>query len=105
DILILAVLFALGLFGVIVIAVPGPYLEVLLGAYLLLGTEIVLMLFPEPHEDSVSNIFLTMAMYFTYCQFWPLVVANAFWKEFVRGEKRTWAKTRRFAQSRGTSNE
>jgi len=56
------------------------------------------MLSREPGEDSVSNIFFTMAMYFTYCQLWPLVVANAFWKEYVRKEKRTWAKTQRFEQ-------
>jgi cellulose synthase/poly-beta-1,6-N-acetylglucosamine synthase-like glycosyltransferase len=96
-ILISAVLFALGLFGLIYIPVPGPYLEVWLMAYLLFATEIVLMLSRETGEDSVSNIFFTMAMYFTYCQLWPLVVASAFWKEYVRGEKRTWAKTQRFS--------
>jgi len=37
-----------------------------------------------------------MTMYFTYCQLWPLVVASAFYKEYIRGEKRTWAKTKRF---------
>ena len=65
-------------------------------AYLLFVTEIVLMLSREVGEDSVSNIFFTMAMYFTYCQLWPLVVASAFWKEYIRGEKRTWTKTQRF---------
>jgi cellulose synthase/poly-beta-1,6-N-acetylglucosamine synthase-like glycosyltransferase len=93
-----ALIFFLGLFGVIFIPVPGPYLEVWLMAYLLFVTEIVLMLSREPGEDSVSNIFFTMAMYFTYCQLWPLVVASAFWKEYVKGEKRTWSKTKRFAE-------
>ncbi len=95
-ILISAVLFLLGLFSVIFIPVPGPYLEVWLVAYLLFVTEIVLMLSRERGEDTVSNIFFTMTMYFTYCQLWPLVVASAFWKEFVRREKRTWSKTKRF---------
>jgi hypothetical protein len=35
-------------------------------------------------------------MYFTYSQLWPIVVANAFWKEYVRGESRKWSKTKRF---------
>jgi cellulose synthase/poly-beta-1,6-N-acetylglucosamine synthase-like glycosyltransferase len=93
-----ALLFMFGLFGMIFIPVPGPYLEVWLMAYLLFVTEIVLMLTREPGEDSLSNMLITVAMYFTYCQLWPLVVASAFWKEYVRGEARQWAKTRRFAE-------
>jgi len=89
-------LFVLGLFRVIFIPVPGPYLEVWLMAYLLFVTEIVLMLSSEAGEDSVSNILYTMSMYFTYCQLWPLVVVNAFYREYIRGEKRIWSKTRRF---------
>ena len=91
-----ALLFLLGLFELIFIPVPGPYLEVWIMAYLLFVTEIVLMLSREPGEDSISNILCTMTMYFTYCQLWPLVVASAFYKEYIRGEKRTWAKTKRF---------
>ena len=90
-------LFLLGIFGLIFIPVPGPYLEVWLMAYLLFVTEIVLMLSREEGEDSVSNILYTMAMYFTYCQLWPLVVANAFYLEYVKREERKWAKTKRFA--------
>src|SRR6185295_623300 len=92
-------LFILGLFGMIFIPVPGPYLEVWLMAYLLFVTEIVLMLLREEGEDSISNILFTMLMYFTYCQLWPLVVANAFYLEYVKGAKRTWVKTKRFKQS------
>jgi len=97
-ILVSALLFFLGLLGVIFIPVPGPYLEVWLTAYLLFVTEIVLMLLREQGEDSVSNIFYTMAMYFTYCQLWPLVVANAFYLEYIKKEERKWSKTRRFSQ-------
>jgi cellulose synthase/poly-beta-1,6-N-acetylglucosamine synthase-like glycosyltransferase len=91
-----ALLFLLGLFGLIFTPVPGPYLEVWLVAYLLFVTEIVLMLSREEGEDSFSNILYTMGMYFTYCQLWPLVVASAFYLEYVKGAKRTWAKTKRF---------
>ena len=92
-----ALLFILGLFGLIFIPVPGPYLEVWFMAYLLFVTEIVLMLSREPGEESISNILFTMLMYFTYCQLWPLVVASAFYKEYIKGEKRTWSKTKRFS--------
>ncbi len=93
-----ALLFFLGLFGMIFIPVPGPYLEVWLMAYLLFVTEVVLMLSREEGEDSVSNILFTMLMYFTYCQLWPLVVAKAFYLEYIRKGARTWSKTKRFAQ-------
>jgi hypothetical protein len=96
-ILVSALLFIFGLFGMIFIPVPGPYLEVWLVAYLLFVMEIVLMLSREPGEDSLSNILYTMAMYFTYCQLWPFVVIRAFYSEFVKVEKRAWVKTRRFA--------
>src|SRR4029077_5926318 len=95
-ILVSALLFVLGLFGMIFTPVPGPYLEVWLMAYLLFVMEIVLMLSREPGEDSISNILFTMAMYFTYCQLWPLVVARAFYSECVKEEQRKWVKTRRF---------
>jgi cellulose synthase/poly-beta-1,6-N-acetylglucosamine synthase-like glycosyltransferase len=95
-IVVSALLFVLGLFGMIFIPVPGPYLEVWLFAYLLFVMEIVLMLSREIGEDSISNILYTIAMYFTYCQLWPLVVARAFYLE-LKGGERKWAKTRRFA--------
>jgi cellulose synthase/poly-beta-1,6-N-acetylglucosamine synthase-like glycosyltransferase len=95
-IVVSALLFILGIFRMIFIPVPGPYLEVWLVAYLLFVSEIVLMLSRESGEDSISNILCTMAMYFTYCQLWPLVVANAFYREYIKGEKRTWTKTKRF---------
>jgi cellulose synthase/poly-beta-1,6-N-acetylglucosamine synthase-like glycosyltransferase len=95
-IVISGTLFVLGLFGLISIPVSGPYLEVWLMAYLLFVSEIVLMLSRETGEDSISNILCTMAMYFTYCQLWPLVVANAFYLEYVKKASRAWVKTRRF---------
>jgi hypothetical protein len=55
------------------------------------------MLSREAGEDSFSNVLCTMAMYFTYCQLWPLVVGNAFYLEYIKKERRVWVKTRRFA--------
>jgi len=91
-------LFLSCLFGMIFIEVPGPFLEVWLLAYLLFVTEIMVMLTREHHEDSISNILLTMTTYFTYSQLWPIVVANAFWKEYVKKEKHVWVKTKRYKQ-------
>jgi cellulose synthase/poly-beta-1,6-N-acetylglucosamine synthase-like glycosyltransferase len=94
-----AVLFLLCMMGVITIPVPGPYLEVWLLAYMLFVSEIMIMLSREVGEDSISNIFFTMATYFTYSQLWPFVVAKAFYLEYIKKEERTWNKTRRFAQA------
>ena len=92
-----ALLFLLCLFRVVFVPVAGPYLEVWLLAYLLFVSEIMLMLSREKGEDSISNVVCTMATYFTYCQLWPLVVAKAFYLEYIKREKRTWDKTKRFA--------
>jgi cellulose synthase/poly-beta-1,6-N-acetylglucosamine synthase-like glycosyltransferase len=97
-IVVSALLFVLSATGLVSIPVPGPYLEVWLAAYCLFAAEIVLMLSLEPHEDSPSNIIYCMAMYFTYCQLWPVVVANAFYLEYLKKERRAWVKTRRYAQ-------
>jgi hypothetical protein len=35
-------------------------------------------------------------MYFTYCQFWLVVVAKAFYRDLIKQEEHTWAKTPRF---------
>jgi cellulose synthase/poly-beta-1,6-N-acetylglucosamine synthase-like glycosyltransferase len=93
-----ALLFLLCLAGIVTIPVPGPYLEVWLLAYMLFVSEIMIMLSREAGEDSISNIFFTMATYFTYSQLWPLVVAKAFYLEYIKKEQRVWNKTRRFAQ-------
>jgi cellulose synthase/poly-beta-1,6-N-acetylglucosamine synthase-like glycosyltransferase len=53
--------------GVIRITVPGPYALVWVSAFLMFVLQIVLALSCE-HEDSLVNILLALAMYFTYCQ-------------------------------------
>lgn len=92
------VLFFLCLFGLLVIPIPGPYLEVWLLAYMLFVAEVVLMLSREPGADSIPNIIATMAIYFTYSQLWPPVVTWAFYQEYIRKQKRVWNKTQRFQE-------
>lgn len=89
------VLFFLGLFNIVMITLPGPYTTVWIVALILFLLEILLTLAYD-HEDKLSNILLTMVMYFTYCQFWMYIVAKAIYLDVVKREKRTWVKTVRF---------
>ncbi len=89
------VLFLLGVFNVVMITLPGPYTAVWIVALFLFLLEILLALSYD-HEDKVSNIFLTILMYFTYCQFWMYIVGRALYLDVIKREKRTWVKTVRF---------
>jgi len=89
------ILFLLGIFNVIVITLPGPYTAVWIVALFLFLLEILLALSYD-REDKISNILLTILMYFTYCQFWIYIVARAFYLDVIRKEKRTWVKTVRY---------
>lgn len=91
--------FILGILNIVTIRIQGPFLELWIAAFLLFVSEIVLMLSREPNEDSASNIFYVMVMYFTYCQLWIVVVTSAFFKDFIRKEKAIWYKTERSRQS------
>jgi cellulose synthase/poly-beta-1,6-N-acetylglucosamine synthase-like glycosyltransferase len=95
-ILISDVLFLLGVFDVIVITLPGPYTTVWVVALVLYLFEILLALSYD-REDGLLNIFLTILMYFTYCQFWIYIVGKAIYLDVVKREKRTWVKTVRFS--------
>jgi hypothetical protein len=64
-------------------------------AFLLFIMEIFLALSYD-REDSLGKIGLIVLAYFTYCQFWIVVVARALWLDFVKREERTWVKTVRF---------
>jgi hypothetical protein len=83
--------------NVVSIRIQGPFLELWIAAFMLFVSEIVLMLSREPNEDSASNIFYVIMMYFTYCQLWIVVVISAFFKDFIKKEKATWYKTERTA--------
>ncbi|MEI8218886.1 MAG: glycosyltransferase family 2 protein [Elusimicrobiota bacterium] len=98
------IFFALGLLNIVTIRIQGPFLELWIAAFLLFVSEIVLMLSREPNEDSASNIFYVMAMYFTYCQLWLIVVVSAFIKDFIKKEKAVWYKTERTAEIKSAEN-
>ncbi|MBI3766250.1 MAG: glycosyltransferase family 2 protein, partial [Ignavibacteriales bacterium] len=89
------VLFLLGVFNVVMISLPGPYTMVWVIGIILFLLEILLALSYD-REDKLSNIFLTLLMYFTYCQFWIYIVGKAIYLDLIKKEKRTWVKTVRF---------
>ena len=97
-ILLSDLLFVLSCVDLVFIPVPGPYKEVWLFAYFLFILEIVIALTREK-EDTPLNIFLIALAYFTYCQFWILVVLKAAYEDFVLKREHAWVKTQRFRVS------
>ena len=47
-------------------------------------------------EDTFSNMVLTVVMYFTYCQIWPLTIIRGFIADVIQGNNHDWDKTIRF---------
>ena len=47
-------------------------------------------------EDTFSNMVLTIMMYFTYCQIWPLTIMRGFYADVIQRKTRDWDKTIRF---------
>lgn len=90
-------LFILSLTNLIALPLPGPYTTVWILAIILFVLEIYLVLAYEA-EDSLENLLLIVAMYFTYCQLWIYVVAKAIYLDYIKREKRTWTKTIRFGE-------
>jgi cellulose synthase/poly-beta-1,6-N-acetylglucosamine synthase-like glycosyltransferase len=90
-------LFIISLFNLVSISLPGPYTIVWIMAIFLFICEITLALSYD-NEESVSNIFITLFMYFTYCQLWLYIVLRAAYRDYIKKEKRTWDKTVRFKQ-------
>ena len=88
-------LFILSLTNLVALPLPGPYTTVWILAIILFVLEIFLVLAYE-EEDSLENLLLVVAMYFTYCQLWIYVVAKAIYLDYIKREKRTWTKTIRF---------
>jgi cellulose synthase/poly-beta-1,6-N-acetylglucosamine synthase-like glycosyltransferase len=88
-------LFIVSALSLVSIALPGPYTAVwVLAFFLFLGEMLVTLSYDR--EDTLSNIGLAILMYFTYCQLWMYIVIKAWWSDYVRKEKRVWAKTERF---------
>ena len=90
-------LFLLSATGVVSIPLPGPYTLVWVMAIVLFFAEIMLALSYD-REDTIGAFVLIAVMYVTYCQLWLAVVALAFYKDVIRREAMTWAKTVRFQQ-------
>ena len=88
-------LFVVSALKLVSIALPGPYTAVWVLAFVLYLAEILLTLSYD-REDSWRNLGLMAIMYFTYCQLWIYIVVKAWWSDYVRKEKRSWAKTERF---------
>jgi cellulose synthase/poly-beta-1,6-N-acetylglucosamine synthase-like glycosyltransferase len=92
-------LFIISVLNLVSIALPGPYSFVWIMAFFLFIFEIVLAIsFDE--EDSFAKVGLIMIMYFSYCQLWIYIVLKAAYSEYIKKEKRTWAKTVRFDTDR-----
>ncbi len=88
-------LFIVSALSLVSIALPGPYTAVwVLAFFLFLGEMLVTLSYDR--EDTLSNLGLAFLMYFTYCQLWMYIVIKAWWSDYVKKEKRTWAKTERF---------
>ena len=88
-------LFIVSAAKLVSISLPGPYSAVWMLAFVLYLAEIILTLSYD-REDSWSNLGLMVVMYFTYCQLWIYIVVKAWWSDYIRKDKRTWAKTERF---------
>ncbi len=94
-IIISDLLFFVSAAGLVSISLPGPYTFVWGMAFVLFIAEILLAIsFDE--EDSLGKIGLIIMMYFSYCQLWIYIVLKAAYSEYVKKEKRVWAKTIRF---------
>ncbi len=88
-------IFILSITHVVAIPLPGPYTTVWGLAVVLFILEIILVLSYEG-QDTFKNLLLVFLMYFTYCQFWIYVVGRGIYLDYIKREKRTWAKTVRF---------
>ena len=95
-ILVSDLFFFLGLTGILSIPLPGPFFIVWVVAIILFLFEILLAISFDK-EDNWKNIGLILIMYFTYCQFWILVMFKAFYLDKIRKDMHTWDKTERFA--------
>ncbi len=94
-------IFILSVTHLIAIPLPGPYTAVWVLAVILFIFEIILVLSYEG-LDTFRNFVLVFLMYFTYCQFWIYVVGRAIYLDYIKREKRTWAKTVRFKTEEST---
>ncbi|MHB9129784.1 MAG: glycosyltransferase family 2 protein [Armatimonadota bacterium] len=87
--------FVCSMFGVYIMAFSGPTAYWWPYAIMLYYIEVVLVLSYDV-EDTYENFIVSLMMYFTYCQAWPLAVLRALYMDVILRQKRTWDKTVRF---------
>ncbi len=88
-------LFIISAVNLVSMSLPGPYTFVWIIAFILFIFEIMLALSFD-REDSGAKIWLIILMYFSYCQLWIYIVIKSIYSDYIKKEKRTWAKTVRF---------
>jgi cellulose synthase/poly-beta-1,6-N-acetylglucosamine synthase-like glycosyltransferase len=84
--------------GTVIGATTGPLHSPLLVLWVLALTIFVLQLaiaLAIEAENTLLNLLVATAMYFTYCQLWVYVCAKAHWLDVVRQERLSWEKTLR----------
>jgi len=88
-------LFIISLFHFVTISLPGPYTFVWITSLILFLFELFLAISYD-EEDSMTNLFILILMYFTYSQLWIYVVIKSAYQDFIKKDNRVWDKTIRF---------
>jgi cellulose synthase/poly-beta-1,6-N-acetylglucosamine synthase-like glycosyltransferase len=78
-----------------IVHVSGPMAWFWVLALTMYFTEMTIVLSYDD-EHSWSNLFVSLLMYFSYCQAWLIAVVRALYLDCIVREKRTWDKTVRF---------
>lgn len=88
-------LFIISLLHFVTISLPGPYTFVWITSLILFLFELFLAISYD-EEDSMTNLFILVLMYFTYSQLWIYVVIKSAYQDFINKDNRVWDKTIRF---------
>lgn len=92
-------IFILGFGGFIQTTILGYSLLLWVMAYLLFILSVLIALSTEKGELRLSNVLITMIMYFTYCKLWSIISVIGFVSyttDFVFKRQISWYKTERF---------
>ena len=105
SVLVSDIIFILGLldniFGIEAfrISIIGNFNLIWLLAYIMFILQIAIVLSFEKGEGTIDNYLYVVAMYFTYCQLWIIVVVQGFYsrlKDKILKKEVKWYKTERF---------
>jgi hypothetical protein len=92
-------IFILGFGGFIQTTILGYSLLLWVMAYLLFILSVLIALSAEKGELKLSNVFIAMIMYFSYCKLWSIITViglASYITDFVFKRQITWYKTERF---------